>query len=109
MGLNTLWHRWFGWSRPLFSSRNQRRLAQQRPRFRPRLEALEERTLLSGNLPFADPTTAAQLVQDITYVNQNPGSYTITLPATTSPYVLDLDFCKVEASCQGIGTGVNIR
>jgi hypothetical protein len=33
-------------------------------RFRPRLEALEDRTLLSGGLPYPTPSTGPQLTAD---------------------------------------------
>ncbi|HTU90719.1 MAG TPA: hypothetical protein VMF69_11640 [Gemmataceae bacterium] len=88
MWLNTLYRRWFGRSRPLPSSLQRRRSARQRPSFRPRLEALEDRTLLSGNLPFANPSTTAQLAADITQADNHPGSYSIKLVNNT-PYVLN--------------------
>jgi hypothetical protein len=53
-----------------------------RQRRRPSLEVLEDRTLLSGNLPYATPTNSSQLAADITQANANGGQNTITLGAT---------------------------
>jgi hypothetical protein len=43
----------------------------------------EDRTLLSGGVPYPTPSTASQLTADFVYVNSNAGSYTITLAANT--------------------------
>jgi uncharacterized repeat protein (TIGR01451 family) len=43
------------------------------------LEALEDRTLLSGGLPFPTASTPDQLIQDINYANSNSGSYSVVL------------------------------
>lgn len=102
MWLNSLWHRWFGRSRPLPSSRNLRRFVQQRPR----LEALEERALLSGNLPYADPINAAQLAADIRYADSNPGSYTIALPSNTN-YILNNTTGALPALVSGVQLTIN--
>lgn len=78
----------FSWLRnrtsiPSPRGRGQHRLAA--PRFRPRLEALEERTLLSTYTA----ATASDLIVDIDAANKHGGTNTITLTApTTSPYVL---------------------
>jgi hypothetical protein len=59
--------------------------SRQRARFRPRLEVLEDRTLLSSY--FA--ATTSDLIADINAANKAGGANTITLTApTTSPYVL---------------------
>jgi hypothetical protein len=46
------------------------------------LEVLEDRTLLSGGLPYATATNSSQLAADITAANANGGPNTITLGAT---------------------------
>jgi hypothetical protein len=54
-------------------------------RFRPRLEALEDRTVLSTFYA----ATASDLIADINAANKHGGANTIVLTApTTSPYVL---------------------
>jgi hypothetical protein len=65
-------------------------------RCRPRLEALEDRTLLSGGLPYPTPSTVSQLTADIVYANSNAGSYTITLAASTT-----FDFTSANNSTNG--------
>lgn len=51
--------------------------------FRPLLEALEGRTLLSG-LPYPAAATVSELVADIDYANRTGGAFTINLaPGTT--------------------------
>ena len=48
MWLNVLWRRWYGRTRPYPSHIGRRRTARRRPCIGPRLEVLEERTLLSA-------------------------------------------------------------
>ncbi|HTU92348.1 MAG TPA: hypothetical protein VMF69_19860 [Gemmataceae bacterium] len=52
------------------------------------METLEDRTLLSGNLSFANPSTAAQLAADITQADNHPGSYSIKF-GKQNTYVLN--------------------
>jgi hypothetical protein len=52
------------------------------PRVRLGLERLEDRTLLSGGLPYPTATNYSQLAADINAANQNGGANTITLGAT---------------------------
>jgi uncharacterized repeat protein (TIGR01451 family) len=63
----------------------------QRRRIIPRLDHLEDRTLLSGGLPYPTPSTPSQLIADINAANTAGGATTITLAAGTtfdftSPY-----------------------
>jgi uncharacterized repeat protein (TIGR01451 family) len=88
MWFNELCRRWFGRVRPFPVRVQQRCKSRRRPIARPRLEALEARMLLSGGLPFPTPSNASQLVQDISYADNNPGTYTIALASSTA-YVLD--------------------
>ena len=77
----------FSWLRIPTSKRASRGRTQQRPtpRFRPKLEALEDRTLLSNYTA----ATVSDLIADINAANKAGGTNTITLTApTTSPYVL---------------------
>jgi uncharacterized repeat protein (TIGR01451 family) len=85
MWLALLRRSFFGKSR----SPQSRQTRQQGRRIIPKLDYLEDRTLLSGVIPYATPTNASQLAQDITYADNNPGSYTITLASSSSPYILD--------------------
>jgi hypothetical protein len=63
--------------------RRTRRSLGQRTSFRPRLEALEDRWLLSG-LPYPTATTVTQLAADISYANNTGGAFTVNLqPGTT--------------------------
>src|SRR5579884_1121992 len=64
--------------------REQRSTPPRGKRFRPRLEALEDRTLLSGGLPYPTPSTVSQLTADLAYANSNAGAYTITLASNTT-------------------------
>jgi hypothetical protein len=73
------------WIRKVFARPATRPLSKARAQFRPRLEALEDRTLLNNY--FA--ATAADLIADIGLANQAGGSNTITLSAApSSPYTL---------------------
>jgi hypothetical protein len=78
----------FSWLRNRTSLRSPRGRAQRRPaarHFRPRLEALEDRTLPSTYYA----ATASQLIADISAANKAGGPNTIVLTApTTSPYLL---------------------
>jgi hypothetical protein len=78
----------FSWLRKLTSNRAPRARAQRRaaaPGFRPRLEALEDRTLPATFYA----ATASELIADINAANKAGGANTIVLTApTTSPYVL---------------------
>ena len=77
MWLSTLWHRWYGRSYPPPSAFRRQRSARQRPSFRPRLEALEDRTLLSGG----GVSSTAGLIAAIGAANTAGGATTITLKA----------------------------
>jgi hypothetical protein len=79
----------FSWLRRQTSHRSPRRdqlqIRPAAPRFRPRLEALEDRALPSTYYA----ATASQLIADISAANKAGGANTIVLTApTTSPYVL---------------------
>ena len=57
-------------------------------RFQLRLETLEDRTLLSSGLPYATPSTPAQLIADINAANSAGAATTITLaPGTTFSFI----------------------
>ena len=57
-------------------------------RFPLRLETLEDRTLLSSGLPYASPSTPAQLIADINAANSAGAATTITLaPGTTFSFI----------------------
>jgi hypothetical protein len=87
------------WLQNRTSTRRPRGRAQNRPaarRFRPRLEALEDRTLPSTYYA----ATSAQLIADINAANKAGGANTIVLTApTTSPYVLT----AVNNTGKGVG------
>lgn len=78
----------FSWLTKRMTGRPQNRRApacRPAPRFRPRLETLEERTVLSTFYA----ATASDLIQDIHAADQQGGANTIVLTApTTSPYVM---------------------
>src|SRR5262249_36812195 len=78
----------FSWLRYRISTQARQRLAQRQataPRFRPRVEALEERTLLSNY----SAASVSDLIADIKAANKAGGASTITLTAPVpSPYVL---------------------
>ncbi len=75
-----------------FRSRPTKHARPQRRRILPRLDPLEDRTLLSsGGLPYATPNTTAQLIADINAANSAGGATTITLASGatfdfTAPY-----------------------
>src|SRR5262245_155935 len=72
------------WIRRLFD-RKPRTVRKAPARFRPRLEALEDRTLLNNYMA----ATAADLINDIGLANTAGGTNTITLTAdTSSPYTV---------------------
>jgi hypothetical protein len=78
----------FSWIRNRTSTRTHRRRAKHRPpaaRFRPQLEALEDRTLPSTFYA----ATASDLIADINAANKAGGTNTIVLTTpTSSPYAL---------------------
>lgn len=81
MSIKLPWRNWLEALRGLTSNSAPACKPQRRSPARPCLEALEDRMLPSANLPYANPTTAAQLVADINQANLNGGPNTITLSA----------------------------
>ncbi|MGH7225579.1 MAG: hypothetical protein ACRELF_20370, partial [Gemmataceae bacterium] len=71
MWLNEMWQRWLGRS----PRQSRRRATRQRPRFRPCLEVLEDRTLLSAYTA----STAGELIADIAAANSIPVGNTNTI------------------------------
>ncbi|HEY7310781.1 MAG TPA: choice-of-anchor Q domain-containing protein [Gemmataceae bacterium] len=85
MWLNTLWQRWFGRTRPFPLTRQQRRHLRRRAATRLRLEALEDRTLLSSYTA----GSASDLIADIKAANSAGGANTITLTANITLNAVD--------------------
>src|SRR6266542_2937550 len=76
------------WIANLFASRTPRTIRKAPARYRPRLEALEDRTLLNSYMA----ATAADLIADIGLANAAGGTNTITLTApNSSPYRLTVE------------------
>ena len=99
----------FSWIRNRTSTRSARGCAQRRPaalRIRLRVEALEDRTLLSTFYA----ATACDLIADINAANKSGGANTIALTAsTTSPYdVSGLSIAKKD-SLTIVGNGDTIN
>jgi hypothetical protein len=98
----------FSWIGNRTSTRTSRFRAQRRTpaaRFRPQLEALEDRTLPSTFYA----ATASDLVADINAANKAGGANTIALTApTTSPYVVSGLFVAKKDSLTIVGNGDTI-
>jgi hypothetical protein len=77
----------FSWLRYRTSTHPPRARASGRPaapRFRPRLEALEDRCLPSSGLPYPIAANTTQLIADINSANKGNSGSTITLAANTT-------------------------
>jgi uncharacterized repeat protein (TIGR01451 family) len=64
-------------------------------RTRLRVETLEDRTLLSGGLPYPSVSTTDQLIADINYANSNSGAYTVSMGVST------LEFTSADNNTNG--------
>lgn len=72
------------WKRCLHLRVGVQRSPCQRASLLPRLEVLEDRTLLSNSLPNLTAANANQLIADINFANRTGGIYTINLAANTT-------------------------